>query len=53
MTYLIILSLLGCIFLFFLSLCAFSGMEALRIHKDDRVEKGFELLLSSLVSIYQ
>lgn len=46
----LIISTLGAGLLFFLSLCAFSGMEALRIHHDQHVSRGFQLLLSSFVS---
>ena len=50
MVYMIIISLIGCLLLFFLSLASFSGMEALRLKEDIQVSRGFQLLLSSIVS---
>ena len=50
MVYAIIISVTGCFLLFFLSLLSFGNAEALRLHKDTHVTRGFQLLLSSIVS---
>ena len=44
------ISTTGCLLLFFLSLASFAGMEALRLKSDIQVSRGFQLLLSSIVS---
>lgn len=52
MVFVIIVSVIGCVYLFLLAIFAFAGMEALKIHHDDHIAAGFQLLLSSLVRIY-
>lgn len=50
MVYAIIISITGCFLLFVLSLLSFGNAEALKLHHGTNVARGFQLLLSSLVS---
>lgn len=52
MDYCLFVSIAGVILLFFLSLCCFIGMEALHLPTGKKNQRGIEVLVATIVSIF-
>ena len=52
LNYCIFISVAGTALLFFLSICCFFNVEALRLPKDSKNSRGFAVLFSSIVFIF-
>lgn len=48
-TYCMYISFAGAIFFFFIAICCFIGMEALKLPQGKKVQRGLEVLLTAIV----